>query len=105
MCNRKTILFQNILSKITKNNEIAQKIEKLESIITEKQNKSSNNDDGDKPEKSGKDGNDVKMSKEIQKMMEDINNLRREIRIISLNPMYIPNTVQHQNIWILFINI
>ena len=92
-------VFQNILSKITKNNEIAQKIEKLESIITEKQNKSSNNDDGDKPEKSGKDGNDVKMSKEIQKMMEDINNLRREIRIISLNPMYIPNTVQHQNIW------
>jgi hypothetical protein len=85
--------------KITKNNEIAQKIEKLESIITEKQNKSSNNDDGDKPEKSGKDGNDVKMSKEIQKMMEDINNLRREIRIISLNPMYIPNTIPHQNIW------
>jgi hypothetical protein len=92
-------VFQNILSKITKNNEIAQKIEKLESIITEKQNKSSNNDDGDKPEKSGKDGNDVKMSKEIQKMMEDINNLRREIRIISLNPMYIPNTIPHQNIW------
>jgi len=92
-------VFQNILSKITKNNEIAQKIEKLESIITEKQNKSSNTDDSEKPEKSGKDGNDVKMSKEIQKMMEDINNLRREIRIISLNPMYIPNTVQHQNIW------
>jgi hypothetical protein len=92
-------VFQNILSKITKNNEIAQKIEKLESIITEKQNKSSNTDDSEKPEKSNKDGNDVKMSKEIQQMMEDINNLRREIRIISLNPMYIPNTVQHQNIW------
>ena len=39
------------------------------------------------------------MSKEVQKMMEDINNLRREIRIISLNPMYIPNTIPHQNIW------
>jgi hypothetical protein len=92
-------VFQNILSKISKNNEIAQKIEKLESIITEKQNKSSNNDDGDKPEKSNKDGNDDRMSKEVQKMMEDINNLRREIRIISLNPMYIPNTIPHQNIW------
>jgi len=92
-------VFQTILSKITKNNEIAQKIEKLESIITEKQNKSSNNDDGDKPEKSSKDGNDDRMSKEVQKMMEDINNLRREIRIISLNPMYIPNTIPHQNIW------
>ena len=92
-------VFQTILSKITKNNEIAQKIEKLESIITEKQNKSSNNDDGDKPEKSNKDGNDDRMSKEVQKMMEDINNLRREIRIISLNPMYIPNTIPHQNIW------
>jgi hypothetical protein len=92
-------VFQTILSKITKNNEIAQKIEKLESIITEKQNKSSNNDDGDKPEKSNKDGNDDRMSKEVQKMMEDINNLRREIRIISLNPIYIPNTIPHQNIW------
>ena len=92
-------VFQTILSKITKNNEIAQKIEKLESIITEKQNKSSNNDDGDKPEKSNKDCNDDRMSKEVQKMMEDINNLRREIRIISLNPMYIPNTIPHQNIW------
>ena len=97
--NISTSVFQNILSKITKNNEIAQKIEKLESIITEKQNKSSNNEESDKPEKSGKDGNDMKMSKEIQKMMEDINNLRREIRIISLNPMYIPNTIPHQNIW------
>jgi hypothetical protein len=92
-------VFQTILSKITKNNEIAQKIEKLESIITEKQNKSSNAEDGDKPEKSNKDGNDDRMSKELQKMMEDINNLRREIRIISLNPMYIPNTIPHQNIW------
>lgn len=97
--NISAIVFQNILSKITKNNEIAQKIEKLESIITEKQNKSSNNEESDKPEKSGKDGNDMKMSKEIQKMMEDINNLRREIRIISLNPMYIPNTIPHQHIW------
>ena len=92
-------VFQTILSKITKNNEIAQKIEKLESVITEKQNKSSNADEGDKAEKSNKDGNDDRMSKEVQKMMEDINNLRREIRIISLNPMYIPNTIPHQNIW------
>ena len=92
-------VFQTILSKITKNNEIAQKIEKLESVITEKQNKSSNAEEGDKAEKSNKDGNDDRMSKEVQKMMEDINNLRREIRIISLNPMYIPNTIPHQNIW------
>jgi len=92
-------VFQTILSKITKNNEIAQKIEKLESIITEKQNKASNNEDSDIPEKSNKECNDFKMSKEIQTMMEDINNLRREIRIVSLNPMYIPNTIPHQNIW------
>jgi hypothetical protein len=31
--------------------------------------------------------------------MDEINKLRKEIRLVSLDPMYVPNTKPHQNIW------
>jgi cell division protein FtsZ len=32
-------------------------------------------------------------------MMDEINKLRKEIRLVSLDPMYVPNTRPHQQLW------
>lgn len=96
--------FQNILYKINKNNEIVKKIELLENIIQEKQNKT--NDTTIKNQKSNgnknKDNDDYdsdKLLDEPQQNMDEILNLRKEIRMVSLEPIYIPNTKPHQEIW------
>jgi len=39
------------------------------------------------------------MTKEVKKLMETITTMRENLHIIHLNPLYIPNTVQHQNVW------
>jgi hypothetical protein len=104
-------VFQNIMLKITKNGEIAQRIDMLESLIQEKQSKtfdgtSKNQKSGGLIQKSnsqkdtsneGSESN--RLSVESQKFMDEINKLRKEIRLVSLEPMYIPNTKPHQEIW------
>ena len=100
-----------ILAKISKNNEIVQQIQTLESQIQEKQSKSfdttaKNQKSGALIQKSNKEqstsnaGNQSdKLSNESQKFMDEINRLRKEIRMVSLDPTYVPNTKPHQEIW------
>ena len=104
-------VFQMILAKISKNNEIVQQIQTLESQIQEKQSKSfdttaKNQKSGALIQKSNKEqstsnaGNQSdKLSNESQKFMDEINRLRKEIRMVSLDPTYVPNTKPHQEIW------
>jgi hypothetical protein len=88
-------VFQNILHKITKNDELVKKIEYLEGEIATKETKSSGDGKDDKvaARESGR------LCNESQKMMDQINKLRKEVRLISLDAQYIPNTRPHQNIW------
>lgn len=90
-----TTVFQNILHKITKNDEIAKKIEYLEGEIATKESKTSSDGKDDKvaARESGR------LCNESQKMMDEINRLRKDIRLISLDAQYMPNTRPHQNIW------
>jgi hypothetical protein len=104
-------VFQSILQKITNNNEIVEEIEKLESLIQEKQSKSF--DDTAKNQKSSaliqrsssfKDSSSdskesSRMNESSEKMMTEISNLRKKIHRVSLDPMYVPNTRPHQEKW------
>jgi hypothetical protein len=47
----------------------------------------------------GDSGQSERLTQESQKYMDEINKIRREIRMIALDPMYIPNTKPHQDIW------
>ena len=93
-------VFQNILMKITKNAEIIKRMEDLESTITEQESKMVTVVDGKKAEqKSGDARESGRLSKESQAMMDEINKLRKEVRLVSLDAMYVPNTKPHQQIW------
>jgi len=87
-------VFQNIMLKIENNNAILEKIDNLETLISAKETKSS--DDNEKESSVRESG---RLCKESQAWMDEINKLRKEIRLVSLDPMYVPNTKPHQNIW------
>lgn len=108
--NISTTVFQSILQKITINNEIMERIKKLEEVISEKQAK--NFDDTAKNQKSGmlmqksssKDSSNEskessRMNDDTEKLMAEIINIRKEIRRVSLDPVYVPNTKPHQEKW------
>jgi len=84
-------VFQNILSKIFNNNDLVKKIDQLERMIEAKESKP-----GDE-EKSARESG--RLCNESKAMMDEINKLRKEIRLVSLDPMYVPNTRPHQQLW------
>jgi hypothetical protein len=86
-----TSVFQNILSKIFNNNDLVKKIDHLERMIEAKESKP-----GDE-EKSARESG--RLCNESKVMMDEINKLRKEIRLVSLDPMYVPNTRPHQQLW------
>lgn len=88
-------VFQSIMTKIESNNTILQKINNLESQIEAKESKTSF-EDTNKKESVRESG---RLCKESQAWMDEINKLRKEIRMVSLDPMYVPNTKPHQNLW------
>jgi hypothetical protein len=102
-------VFQNIMTKIIKNGEFIKQIEKLEEMIELKESKTSDSSGAAAADlrkgkgKSGKGNDSVRESgrlcKESEKMMEEINKLRKEIRLVSLDPMYVPNSKPHQQLW------
>uniref|UniRef100_A0A6C0LR35 Helicase/UvrB N-terminal domain-containing protein n=1 Tax=viral metagenome TaxID=1070528 RepID=A0A6C0LR35_9ZZZZ len=109
--NISSTVFQTIIAKISKNNEIAEKIENLESFIREEQSKTFSSDskthkssglidksNSNKDTNAGTSESD-RLTNNTQKMMEEINRLRREIRTITLDPIYVPNSKPHQEIW------
>jgi hypothetical protein len=90
------VVFQTIMAKILRNNEIAYKIDKLESLIAEQQDKSLSEEKEGASEKKSESEN---LTKESHGFMAEINKLRKEVRAITLDPTYVPNTKQHQTVW------
>ena len=66
--------------------------DELEGLITAKETKTTD-DSSEAKRDSGR------LSNESEKMMEQINKLRAEIKMVSLDPIYLPNTRQHQQLW------
>lgn len=86
-------VFQNILSKIINNGRLLKRIDALEILINAKETKKDEDGKDEAVRESGR------LSNESEKWMAEINKLRSEIRSVSLDPMYVPNTRQHQQIW------
>ena len=86
-------VFETILSRITKNADLIKKIEFLEGEILSKETKNSNYDESKTVRESGR------LCKESQEFDKQITKLRKEIKLVSLDAMYVPNTRPHQNIW------
>jgi hypothetical protein len=99
-------VFSGILIKLTKNNEIVREITRLENLLAEEQKKTTY-DSGSRGQKvtkdsgeyaaSGKESN--RLSKDAEQFNEQILKLRKEIRSITLDPIYVPNTRPHQERW------
>jgi hypothetical protein len=85
-------VFDNIFAKLTENNVILAEIAKLEAALEDELGGKELKD------KSNKDIEDqmASVKNRIDKQIED---LKLGIKVISLDPVYIPNTVLHQNVW------
>ena len=79
--------FSSIMSNIVVNNELTEKIDKLEREI-EHQN-----------EKSSTSWENSRMTKEAREIDAEINRLRKQVRMASLDSVYVPNTCSHQTKW------
>lgn len=86
-------VFETILSRITKNADLIQRIEFLEGEILSKETKNSNYDESKTVRESGR------LCKESQEFDKQITKLRKDIKLVSLDAMYVPNTRPHQTKW------
>ena len=85
-------VFDNILNKISENNEIVKKIDNLERLIEAKESKV----DSDNVKNIRDSG---RLSKESMNYQNEIDKLRKRIKLISLDAKYLPNTRPHQQVW------
>jgi hypothetical protein len=87
-------VFERLMNKIIYNNNINDKIDKFERIISAKEDKFDDNDTMSK-----KSMNKDRVSKESQIMLDEIAKMQKTLQQITLNPVYLPNTVLHQEKW------
>ena len=84
--------YQSILTKINKNNELSQKIDILEREIDNRE-QMNNQEDGKVKYKNHVDN-------ETRKLIAQVDKLRKQAVRTSLDNLYIPNTIQHQEKWV-----
>jgi hypothetical protein len=89
-------VFATIQQKIEKNNVILRQVQKIEREVELKTVVSGGGDSG---EKGSKKAEKEPMSKEVQRMLDQIRGFREAMQTVHLNAMYIPNTKQHLEIW------
>ena len=83
-------VFQSISEKLSQNSAIQQKIDILMKTLEDKAGA-----ELDKSKKAEKDN----FSPEIKRIMDQIESVRSQVQMASLDAVYIPNTAQHQRIW------
>ena len=93
-------VFSTIQQKIDRNNSILKQIKKLEQEV-EAKSAATASSSGKTDDKSSKKSEKEPTSKESQKLLEQIDEMRMAIQTVHLNSMYIPNTKQHQETWLL----
>jgi hypothetical protein len=96
-----------VSEKIMQNGVIQQKIEDLTRTIDDKKNASANKEQSridEKDQKNMKKRKPEKMDKEVGGelgyLMDQVDHLRSQIRMVVLDNAYIPNTMQHQTLWV-----
>jgi len=87
-------VFASIQQKIDRNNLILKQINRMEKEVEAKMGTSTTD------EKSSKKAEKEPASKEIQRMLDQIQEMRAAMQTVHLSAMYIPNTKPHQEIWL-----
>jgi hypothetical protein len=87
------VMFQDLLGKIEKNNKVSSQLDELERILD-----AATQSDATKKTKQ-KEKDDETRPPAIKELHRKIEALRKQIRIISLDAEYIPNTKSHQTKW------
>lgn len=101
------IVFKKIMEKITANNEVQKRMEKLSQIMEDKLGDGKVDDgehgkiNGKSNKQSNKKKNDRKEEKdpEIRRLTNELDQLRENIASVNLDTNYIPNSSKHQEIW------
>jgi len=96
-------VFQDIMMNIESNSVIINKLDKLEREIEHHAEKNSGNSSegkkkGDNGRKKGKDTSG-KMTKDMLNIISQMDKLRKQVKLVSLEQIYQPNTCSHQKKW------
>ena len=83
-------IFQGISDKIAQNSALQQKIDALTKTLEDKAS-----GELDKEKKIERD----QLPPEVKRIMEQIEAVRGQIKSVAMEPVYIPNTTQHQRVW------
>jgi hypothetical protein len=96
-------VFQFVAEKIAQNTVIQEKIDVLSKTLEDKtakeENKEQNGSATDEKKKSDKKFKEVS-SPEIMRLFAQLEELREQIRMVALDPCYVPNTLPHQRVWL-----
>ena len=87
-------VFDNILNKINENNILVKRIDQLERQIEAKESKVNSEDNSTKSVRDS-----GRLSKESMQWQNEIDKLRKKVKLISLDAIYLPNTKSHQELW------
>jgi hypothetical protein len=89
-------IFQDVMTKIDTNNKVSYQLEELERSLDDHLNK--DKPDSEKKTKQ-KEKDDADRSPVIKELYRKIDGLRKQVRAISLDAEYMPNTKTHQMKW------
>ena len=99
-------VLQSITEKINVNNEVQQKLSKVQQMMEDKMASlsggggSANEEDTRKKDKKfKKDDRLEENNKDIARMVQEIEMLRSQIKNVNLDRKYVPNTTEHQTVW------
>jgi hypothetical protein len=84
-------IFQGISDKIAQNSALQQKIDILTKTLEDKAS-----GELDKEKKIERD----QLPPEVKRIMEQIEAVRGQVKSVAMEPVYIPNTTQHQRVWV-----
>jgi len=84
-------VFTNLLEKIERNNVYQKKLDEMEKLLEDKLGK-----DMDKTKKMEREN----FSSEVKTLKTEVEKLRSLIQVVSIEKVYLPNTPQHQNLWL-----
>jgi hypothetical protein len=84
-------IFQGISDKIAQNSALQQKIDVLTKTLEDKAS-----GELDKEKKIERD----QLPPEVKRIMEQIEVVRGQVKSVAMEPVYIPNTTQHQRVWV-----
>jgi hypothetical protein len=84
-------VFASMLEKIERNNHFQKKLDVMEKLLEDKLGK-----DSEKTKKMEREN----FSSEVKTLKKDVEQLRSQIQVVSMDKVYLPNTPQHQNLWL-----